>query len=59
MQKNIQDLSNIKFSRNMRYDTVSIYDILIIFFSLISCHISILVDLRYMILAKILALWLA
>jgi hypothetical protein len=30
MQNNIQDLSSIKFSRNIRYDIVSTYDILIL-----------------------------
>jgi hypothetical protein len=60
MQNNVQDLFNIKFTRNMRYDIVSTYDTLIVSLSsLINCHISILVDLGCMILAMILALWLA
>jgi hypothetical protein len=30
MQNNVQDLFNIKFSHNMRYDIVSTYDTLIV-----------------------------
>jgi hypothetical protein len=30
MQNNVQDLSSIKFSYNMRYNIVSIYDTLIL-----------------------------
>jgi hypothetical protein len=30
MQNNVQDLFNLKFSRNMRYDIVCTYDTLIV-----------------------------
>jgi hypothetical protein len=50
MQMDVQDLFDINYSRNMRYDTL---------FFLINRHISILVDLSCMIFTMILALWLA
>jgi hypothetical protein len=43
MQIDVQDLFDISFSRNVRYDTVSIYDTLNFSLFLINCHISILV----------------